>query len=64
MSKQIVVTFDEEGNATIDAQGFTGSACLDATRALELALNNGVVRSRKRHIEVTSNIVEIRSEGR
>jgi len=38
---QVVVIIDPDGNATIEVQGMTGSACTDATKALEEAL--GVV---------------------
>ena len=41
MMPQIVITIDAEGKATVDAHGFKGSGCKDATAAIERAL--GVV---------------------
>ena len=36
--KQIVVTIDTDGNSKVEAVGFSGSGCQDATKAIEAAL--------------------------
>ena len=38
---QLIITIDTEGQATIDAHGYKGASCKDATAAIERAL--GVV---------------------
>ena len=42
MSKTITVIIDDDGNATIETHGYTGSSCADATRALEAALGGEI----------------------
>jgi hypothetical protein len=42
--KKLVITFETDGNNTIEAFGFTGGECLKATKSLEEAL--GKVGSR------------------
>lgn len=39
--KRIVVTISPEGKATVEAFGFTGSACKSATKPIEDALGMG-----------------------
>jgi len=39
--KKIIVDIDPVGRPKITAQGFTGTSCKDATRALENALSDG-----------------------
>ena len=36
--KTIEITIDESGKTTVEANGFTGSSCTDATKAIERAL--------------------------
>ena len=36
--KEIIVTVDKEGKAEVEAMGFKGSGCKDATKAIEKAL--------------------------
>lgn len=36
--KQIVVTIQRDGTTSVDAQGFAGKGCHDATQAIELAI--------------------------
>ena len=36
--KQIIVTIDLDGNATVEAVGFNGKGCKDATKAIEEAV--------------------------
>lgn len=43
--KKIVMTFDKKGETKIEAFGFTGGACLAATKSIEDAL--GGVENRK-----------------
>lgn len=38
MSKSIVVSFDQYGNQRIEALGFEGRGCVEATQYIELAL--------------------------
>lgn len=38
MSKSIQITISPSGGTKIETSGYTGSACQDATRALEAAL--------------------------
>lgn len=40
-SRQIVITIHRDGSSVVDAQGFQGKGCADATRGLELALAGG-----------------------
>lgn len=46
--KKIVVEIDEEGNAKIEAFGFTGPACDAATKFVEEALGGKVSKTRKK----------------
>ena len=36
--KTIEITIDESGKTIVEANGFTGSSCTDATQAIERAL--------------------------
>ena len=36
--KTIEITIDESGKTTVEANGFTGSSCTNATQAIERAL--------------------------
>jgi hypothetical protein len=40
MSKTIQITISPKGETKIETQGFTGSSCQDATRAMEAALGS------------------------
>jgi hypothetical protein len=46
--KQIEVVIDEEGNTTIEAQGYTDGSCRTATDALEKALGSVETRQMKK----------------
>lgn len=47
--KKITVEFDEQGNAKIEAFGFTGSACEAATKFVEEALSDkSATRTKKK----------------
>jgi hypothetical protein len=50
--KSITITFKEDGSTTIEAEGFKGNGCTDATAAYEKAL--GVVSKRKKKPEYHS----------
>lgn len=39
--KRITVVIDAIGRSTVEAHGFTGGACTDATKAIEQALAGG-----------------------
>lgn len=52
MTKTIEVVVDASGQLRIDAEGFKGADCEDATRFLEDAL--GTVSERRRKPEYTS----------
>lgn len=41
MQKEIIVTIDQLGNSTVEAVGFKGKGCTDATAAIEAALSGG-----------------------
>jgi hypothetical protein len=43
--KKIVIVFDKRGGSKVEAFGFTGSACLEATKSIEEAI--GKVGDRK-----------------
>lgn len=45
--KKIVVTVDRRGNATVEASGYTGAECLEATRTIEEAIGKVSVRKDK-----------------
>jgi hypothetical protein len=47
--KKIEITFMQDGSCTIEAKGFNGSGCLDATAPFEEAL--GIVTDRKKKPE-------------
>lgn len=47
MSKRIEITFDTEGNPTIEAFGFTGGECKQATKPFEDAAGKVVERKMK-----------------
>lgn len=50
MSKEIVITIDKQGNTSVEAFGYKGKACLDATEAFEKIL--GEVKGRKSKAEM------------
>lgn len=52
--KLINVTFDADGNSTISTTGFTGTACLKETAALEQALGATAQRTPTREMTATS----------
>ena len=47
MNKQITVEIDTEGEVTVDAQGYTGESCREATGFLEKALGRSVTQRLK-----------------
>ncbi len=51
MSEEITVTIDSQGKVTIEAEGFAGSSCTDATAQLEEALGVNPERSFKPEYE-------------
>jgi len=44
---QIIVTFSPNGDTKIDAEGFTGKSCTDATKFLREGLGNALSEERK-----------------
>lgn len=40
-TKKVIITVEPDGSTSIDAQGFTGSACSLATKELEMVLAGG-----------------------
>ena len=52
--KSINVTFDADGNSTISTTGFTGTACLKETAALEQALGATAKRTATREMNVAA----------
>ncbi len=63
--KKIIVSFEKETgeNTVIEAQGFEGGACLDATLALEKALGGEVTERTKKPemaqtVKVGSDVVK------
>jgi len=52
----IIITIAPTGDVTIKAEGYRGSTCEDATRALEEAL--GVTQSRRRTPEYDHRVEE------
>lgn len=47
MTKQIIVRINKFGDTKIDAEGFAGTSCVEATQAIELALGGGGKRNLK-----------------
>jgi len=47
MAKEITVDVDSDGSVSIDANGFSGADCEEATRFLEEALGKEQIRKRK-----------------
>lgn len=47
MARQILVRISKYGDTKIDAEGFTGTSCVEATQAIELALGGGGKRDLK-----------------
>lgn len=45
--KQLIVRISKFGDTKIDAEGFTGSSCIEATQAIEVALGGGAKREYK-----------------
>lgn len=45
--KQVVINFDKFGRATIDAQGFKGKSCEDATQVVEVAIGGAAEKKKK-----------------
>lgn len=45
--KKIVVTFDKKGGSKVEAFGFTGGACLAATKDIEEAIGKAEGRKMK-----------------
>lgn len=41
MQKKIIVTIDPLANTTVEAEGFNGVGCADATKAIEQAVAGG-----------------------
>lgn len=48
MSKEIVILVDPEGNTSVEAFGYTGKGCVDATKVFEEALGAAGTRKMKR----------------
>ena len=46
MTQEIVITISPAGNAKIDAQGFIGKSCADATEQIEIVLGGGVLKKK------------------
>ena len=59
MSRRILVRVNPEGEVTVEAEGFNGSGCEAATKAIEEALGN--VRERKRKPEFRRQIPGLRN---
>ncbi len=45
--KQLIVTIEPDGSTTVEAEGFRGRGCLDATKAIEAAVGVVVQRTKK-----------------
>lgn len=48
MSKEIIIKFDNEGNSTIETQGFKGKDCTDASEFIEKSLGKKTNDKKKR----------------
>jgi hypothetical protein len=53
--RKIVVTFDTVGNSSVEAFGFTGGACLLATKTIEEAIGKVGNRTRKSDNDTTDS---------
>ena len=47
-NEQIVIDISPAGNAKIEAKGFSGCGCTDATKEIELVLGGGAVKKEKK----------------
>jgi len=52
MAKEIMITIDPEGNTTVEAFGYTGPECLEATEAFEKILGASAGRQKKKEFYV------------
>lgn len=48
MPKEIVISVTPAGSTTVDAQGFQGCGCEEATEQIELVLGGGVVKKERK----------------
>lgn len=48
MAKEIVVDISPAGSVQIDAQGFQGKSCEDATQALEVVIGGQVSKNERK----------------
>ena len=60
--KAIIVDIDSNGAVSINAEGFRGSTCVDATRFLETAL--GVIQERHKKPEYNARVRTSQRLGR
>ena len=61
MAKEIKVRVSRLGDTKIDAEGFTGTGCVEAPQAIELALGGGGKRDLKPEYDMpeqTGNSIE------
>lgn len=56
MQKTIELTFTPDGGCTIEAKGFNGNGCLEATAPFEQALGLVVERKKKPEFHVAASI--------
>lgn len=63
MAKTIIVTIDKNGGTQIEAQGFTGDACLKETKSLEEALGKVEDRELKKEYYEKPNQQKLYTSG-
>jgi hypothetical protein len=54
--KRIVITFKPDGSSNVEAFGFEGDECLDATREIENAIGVAGNRSPKPEMQLASRV--------
>ena len=65
MAKEIVITFDEQGEVGIDAVGFKGTACTKAIEAFERALGRAkTVTNKSEYAAIGVPVAQKVTQGR
>jgi hypothetical protein len=61
--KRIIIKIDCSGNVQIEAKGFSGSACLESTKAIENAIGQTTNRTRKSSFYKVENLYQVERQN-